>query len=63
MVLVGLGVSFIGAFLFSYMKVAEIYDLKKKDDDKSRACEKELFIVPIESQNYVVYVIDPQTKK
>lgn len=62
LVIMGLVISFLGAFLFSYSKIVEIYELKGKekkfDEEKlgfpQQNSEKE--------NDFVVYVIDPQIK-
>lgn len=60
-VLLGLGISFLGAFMFSYLKVREMSETKgkmKKFDDESLHEEDDQ-----ESKNgFIVYTIEPQIK-
>lgn len=62
-VFVGLVISFLGAFLFSYVKVIELQELKaqgkKNDDEENQIIEKD---ERDKSNNYIVYVIQPEIK-
>ena len=63
LVFVGLVISFLGAFLFSYVKVIELQELKaqgkKNDDEENHAIEND---ERDKLQNYIVYVIHPEIK-
>ena len=55
-VFLGLGVSFIGAFLFSYLKVKEIYEEKDNAYKKNDDC------ILNENPGFIVYIIEPKIK-
>ena len=63
LVFVGLVISFLGAFLFSDVKVIELQELKaqgkKNDDEENHAIEND---ERDKLQNYIVYVIHPEIK-
>lgn len=61
-VLTGLAVSFLGAFLFSFLKVLEIQEFKarSKKNDEKEDIEHSGEGGTRKSQDFVVFVIDPQ---
>jgi len=67
-VLMGLAISFIGAFLFSYLKIIEIQDFKgqtKKNDENNNSREEikeNENARKSKSENFIVYIIEPQIK-